>query len=211
MQKICQRCKRSLPLTMFVKNIRQKDGLNTWCKDCANEYRKKYYESNRERLLEKDRERYKKDPEKKRAYARKRREENREILNAKALEYQRNNREKVYERQNAWAKRQRAENPSFAIRHEIRRSMNRFIKGIQRGGKILKHIGCSLDEYKSYMESLFVEGMTWESYGKTWTVDHITPLTSFDLLDEEQLAKAVNFKNTQPLTLSDNVRKGGKK
>jgi hypothetical protein len=51
--------------------------------------------------------------------------------------------------------------------------------------------------------------MSWENYGK-WHIDHIRPLTSFNLSDENQQLKAGHYTNLQPLWASENVRKGAK-
>jgi hypothetical protein len=59
------------------------------------------------------------------------------------------------------------------------------------------------------MESLFLEGMSWDNYGK-WHIDHIRPCSSFDLSDTEQQKICFNYKNLQPLWAEDNLRKGAK-
>ena len=38
--KECKRCHRQLPETEFYKNISAKDGLQSWCKSCINDYDK---------------------------------------------------------------------------------------------------------------------------------------------------------------------------
>jgi len=38
--KKCSRCHRELPESEFYKNISYKDGLQCWCKSCANDYNK---------------------------------------------------------------------------------------------------------------------------------------------------------------------------
>jgi hypothetical protein len=55
--------------------------------------------------------------------------------------------------------------------------------------------------------------MTWDNYGKgkdKWNVDHVKPISSFDLSSEKQFAKACNYSNLQPMWEVDNIRKGGK-
>jgi len=53
--------------------------------------------------------------------------------------------------------------------------------------------------------------MTWDNYGKTgWHVDHIKPLTRFDLTEETEVVKAVHYTNLQPLWAVDNIRKSNK-
>ena len=46
--------------------------------------------------------------------------------------------------------------------------------------------------------------MTWESID----LDHIVPLSSFDLTNPEQLKQATHYTNIQPLLKSDNRAKG---
>jgi hypothetical protein len=36
-------------------------------------------------------------------------------------------------------------------------------------------LGCSIDEFKKYIESLFEDGMTWQNY-PAWHIDHIIPV-----------------------------------
>ena len=48
--------------------------------------------------------------------------------------------------------------------------------------------------------------MTWESID----LDHVRPLSSFDLTDSEQLKEACHYTNIQPLLKSDNRKKGSK-
>lgn len=40
--KICNRCGRELPLSRFSKNKKVKGGYYNQCKDCRNEYQRKY-------------------------------------------------------------------------------------------------------------------------------------------------------------------------
>jgi predicted DNA-binding protein YlxM (UPF0122 family) len=77
----------------------------------------------------------------------------------------------------------------------------------------VKDLGCSVEELKKHLESMFynnaAECMSWDNYGK-WEIDHILPLTSFDLSNKEQQLKACHYTNLQPLWLSDNRRKSDK-
>lgn len=72
-----------------------------------------------------------------------------------------------------------------------------------------KVLGCTIKEYRSYVENLFLPGMSWSNHG-FWHLDHIKPLASFDLTDHEEVKKAFHFSNTQPLWAVDNLKKGAK-
>ncbi len=67
----------------------------------------------------------------------------------------------------------------------------------------IKLLGCSLEELKIYFESKFVTGMSWENHGE-WEIDHIKPLSKFNLENLEELKIACHFTNLQPLWKSDN-------
>lgn len=77
--------------------------------------------------------------------------------------------------------------------------------------KYLKYLGCTPSEWRQWLSVKFSEGMTWETYGKSgWNIDHIIPIASFDLSDEEEVYKAFHYTNTQPLWASENSRKSNK-
>jgi hypothetical protein len=72
-------------------------------------------------------------------------------------------------------------------------------------------LGCTIDELKAHIESLFKPGMTWANWSfRGWHLDHIKPLEFFDLTDPEQLEQACHFTNLQPLWMSENLMKGRK-
>ena len=52
-EKICKRCGQLLPLDSFSKDKKTSDGHCKWCKTCAKEYKKLYYEKNKEKIKEK--------------------------------------------------------------------------------------------------------------------------------------------------------------
>jgi hypothetical protein len=68
-----------------------------------------------------------------------------------------------------------------------------------------------MERLKKHLESLFEEGMTWENWNREgWHIDHIKPLSSFDLRKEEEQRKAMHYTNLQPLWAEENIKKGNK-
>ena len=79
-------------------------------------------------------------------------------------------------------------------------------KGIIREFAHSELIGCDKDELIIHLSNLFDENMNLENYGE-WQLDHIKPIASFNLNDENELKKCFNFKNVQPLWKEDNTIK----
>jgi len=53
LEKICSMCKKNLSLELFKKNKTKKDGLQAQCINCQKEYRKKHYNENRQKYIDK--------------------------------------------------------------------------------------------------------------------------------------------------------------
>lgn len=118
------------------------------------------------------------------------------------------------ERYNTWCrnniKRRKATDPEFRIRFLMR---NRIWMALQRGvakaGNTVELLGCTIPEFKRYIESLWLPGMSWENYGRHgWHLDHIKPCASFDLTDPAQQRACFHYSNVQPLWAKDNLSKG---
>lgn len=207
--KSCERCARVLDLSCFCKNARRKDGLNTWCRECTSEYKRKYRAENAEKISAGLKAHYSRNAEKIKAQERARRAANRDLYNQKALEYQRNNREAVYARQNAWSKEKRKTDIQYKLRHNLRRRLNRALNGNLKPISAVSDLGCTIAELVAHLEKNFRDGMTWANYGSHWHVDHIKPLTAFDLTVAAQAKQACHYSNLQPLIAAENIRKGG--
>lgn len=79
--------------------------------------------------------------------------------------------------------------------------------------KTTEIIGCSIIEYKKHIESQFEDWMSWDNYGNgkdKWNIDHIIPISYFDLTNDDELKKAFNYKNCRPLLSTENFIKSNK-
>lgn len=95
------------------------------------------------------------------------------------------------------------------FRSRVRKAL-RIQKAI-KSKRMLALLGCTLDEFKAHLESLFTEGMSWDLVKSgDIQIDHKTPLRAFDLRDPAQQLVAFNFKNHQPLWKPDNFAKSDK-
>ena len=101
------------------------------------------------------------------------------------------------------------ESPEFRLAQNLR---VRLVMAIRRGrsASAVRDLGCSIEEFKAYLEAKFQPGMTWENYGSAWHIDHIRPLGNYDLSNREILLQLVHYTNLQPLWAADNQKKSNK-
>lgn len=81
--------------------------------------------------------------------------------------------------------------------------------------RTIELLGCSLNDFRIYIESKFEIGMTWGNWGKgkgrtVWHIDHIIPCALFDLKRPDHQKRCFHFSNLQPLWAYDNTLKGAK-
>ena len=184
--KQCPECK-----TLYMAEYYSKNKVD-WQTSKANrideikEYSKEYYALNRDRLLQKDKEYWAKEE----------------------------NRKRRSERYRTYRKEREAIDPQFKLQRIMRNRLHMAIKNQAKTGSAVRDLGCSIEELKLYLEARFHnkpnsnEPMTWNNHTRGgWNIDHIIPLCSFDLSDREQLLKACHHTNLQPLWEKPNASK----
>ncbi len=84
-------------------------------------------------------------------------------------------------------------------------------KKTREGGQfklsMLRYLGCPLADFKTYIAAQFRDGMTWDNWGSVWHLDHIKPLSKFNLLDEQDKNIVLHYSNYQPLLVAENMKK----
>lgn len=106
--------------------------------------------------------------------------------------------------------RRMREDVKYRLSVALRRRLYMAVKGRHRSGTAIDELGCSIEELKQHLEAQFKEGMSWENWGRYgWHIDHIMPLSSFNLTDPAQVKAACHYTNLQPLWAEENLRKHG--
>jgi len=165
-------------------------------KDRMKAYSKAYYEANYEAHRDKMKVYYEANRDKRIAYTKAYRKANRDKVNAQRNK-NRNNRMKT--------------DIQFKLSRVLRRRLYRALHGNYKNGSAVKDLGCTINEFKTHLESKFQSGMTWDNWSfEGWHIDHIKPLASFDLTDRQQLLMACHYTNLQPLWAKDNLIKSDK-
>ncbi len=99
------------------------------------------------------------------------------------------------------------EDDIFRLKHNIKTHIRRQLKEIgckKENIKTISIIGCSLIEFRKYIESKFEPWMNWNNRGLYngqfnygWDLDHIEPISSAS--SKEEILKLNHFTNFQPL------------
>lgn len=138
--------------------------------------------------------------------------EEKEVQNAKRKENNKKRRqtEEARAAKQKWKKDKLATDPIYKLEQNYREYIRRGFKlqNLKKSEKFIELTGCTIDELRIHIESQFAPGMTWVNYGLTgWHLDHIIPISSFNLNDIEEQKKAFGWQNLQPLWWYDNLRK----
>ncbi len=166
-----------------------------------------------------------KDLEARRLYLRNWRERNRDNINRVQREYRARNLEDVRlrSRESAYKRywedeevRQRVITNSKVqgskklqtvkgrLEHNLRSRLYQAVRKSYKSGSAVSDLGCSIDEFKLYIENQFDGGMTWDNYGKVWELDHVQPLVTFDLSNRMEFLEACHWLNIRPMTVGEN-------
>jgi hypothetical protein len=73
----------------------------------------------------------------------------------------------------------------------------------------IEYLGCSSPEYLQWLTT-YNEIYTLENRGKEWHIDHVIPLSHFNLENIEEQLIAFNWRNTMPLSAKENLSKNNK-
>jgi hypothetical protein len=102
---------------------------------------------------------------------------------------------------------------NFRLSETLRSRTRSALIGKEKSAPTLALIGVpSWDFLRNWIEDQFEPWMTWENWGvyvpggpRTWQIDHIRPLCTFDLTDPRQQRAACNFTNLRPLDAKENL------
>lgn len=188
------------------------------------EYKKSYFEKNKENIRLQDRKRYQRDKEKRLKLCK--------AVYKKALianpnkhnEYYQKNKQRIQERrkelkaadpekyrkkEREYAKNRRNIDPYYAMKMSLRTRITKIfsLHNVKKRTSTTKLLGVDFSIVKKHLEKQFTKGISWDNYGK-WHIDHITPLASAKT--PEELIGLCHYTNLQPLWAAANIAKKDK-
>lgn len=217
-KKRCYKCKKAKSVNDFYKCIGSSDGLQYKCKSCVkeyynknkskiNEYKKHYRKNNKEKIAEGKKRYYsiKDNMDQKKKHDAEYYEKNRDtILNRMSM-----NKDKILK----YVNRRRASDINFRLAQYLRNRVRTALKNNQKSGSAVADLGCSIENLKEHIERQFVDGMSWDNWGKNrgcWSIDHIIPLSRPNLSNRKEFLKVAHYTNLRPMWHIDNIKKSDK-
>lgn len=206
--KKCNHCKIEKEFDEFCKNKNEKDGVDKRCKYCSKVFSKKYIEKEKEipifkickicSLSKNNIDFHKKSSSKDGLY---------DICKVcrKPITKKYHSNPLVRERINNQRKNKYKTDLNYKLSCILR---SRFLIAINKNYKkssIFDILGISIEGFKKHISSLFMGNMSWDNYGLLWELDHINPISSFNLKEKDEQIKCFNYKNYQPLYITTNI------
>jgi hypothetical protein len=234
MSKICKKCNTEKLLTDFYYNKRTNKYFNS-CISCEKVRSQLHYQNNKERhqarnkqWVEENKERHRqlvknnrhKYSEYDKQYAKKYHKLNKHFQNLQNKKWREDNPDYYRDKRNnnidffreyarLYQNYKRKTDPQYRLKKSIQASLHFNLKkyNTEKIDTTVNYLGCKTSDYVVYIENLFFPEMNWENYGDIWEIDHILPISRFDFNIEEEIYKAFNYTNTQPLFKTTEIAK----
>lgn len=216
----CRKCERDLHEDCFYKSLKYR------CKECHKSLCKKYVFENTEKRVAYKKEYYtsviiNRRSERKKLKPLKPPGRPKIILSEDELIEKKKHRKKVAKawaqanrhKLNSYIKKKELESPEYKLERRVRASLIIRLKrhNSQKCTKTWDLIGCTISQLMHHIELQFTPGMTWENHSRDgWHIDHIIPVSHFDMSDQEQQKQCFHYSNLQPLWAADNLKKRDK-
>lgn len=221
--KLCKKCQIEKDINLFQKDGSKKGGYRNSCKECQKRYHKEYYEINKEIINEKNKNWKCVNADavsimSKNYYAKNKEEiiykgkiwlkDNKEKVRETKRNWYKENKETILNKKRLYIKNRKQIDPLYHLQMTIRSLIKTsFRKKDFNKPRTLSILGCTYEEFKIYIESQFINDMTWENYGE-WHLDHKIPVSW--ATSEEELYKLNHYTNFQPMWAFDNMSKSNR-
>jgi hypothetical protein len=196
-EQICDKCELNYPISNFRKY--SATSLKKTCKKCVNEYdklrkknlRKKKYETflvtcemcQEEKTLQK--------------FAKLKKNYKKHICLTCYPNF-------LSEQKNEWCKKEHNSNMNYRIKKSLAARLRTVL---HKTDSTMNYIGCNIQYLREWFEYNFTTEMNWENYASYWSIDHIIPVSKFDLTVEDEKLKCWNWSNMMPVSIKFNSSK----
>lgn len=195
----CNECNSILPLSLFIKNRKI-------CIDCNNKKRRTKYKNDEEHRIATIQKAM--AFKQKKIFERKIKKEEEIGIDNKQCKYCNNIKYKSCFRYNRLkCKDCERDEPLDKLKRVIR---SRIISALKNKNKhTIEYLGCNIPDYLKWLLNNN-SNYNLDNRGCEWHIDHVIPLSKFNLNNEQEQLVAFNWRNTMPLSCQENLKKNNK-
>lgn len=115
-------------------------------------------------------------------------------------EYNIKNKQKQKEYNTQYKKDRYHNDPLWKLQFLLRSRFNNALRTFEgeKFTSVINLVGCSIKECRLYIENQFLPVFNWGNWGEIWEIDHIIPISKFDLTDLEQQKQCFHYTNLKP-------------
>ena len=177
------------------------------CYECKRNLNKKFYNLHTETIIKINKNSYNNHKDSRLKNSKDWAENNRIRSNEIKNNWKINHREQHLQQARNYANNKRKD-PYKRISMNMSKAIWNCLKHNKNNTTWLKFVDFTLNDLIKHLENKFTAEMTWENYGTYWHVDHVKPLSWFDL--ETQFNDAWALSNLQPLEATKNLSKNNR-
>ena len=207
--KICSTCGKLFHYSQFFKDRNSTGGVSPICPNCHNINKQNYRKNNKERVSEYRKQYYNKNKEYLLSYSVNLRKRPDQIIKRKEWTKQYILKPEVRERRRELDRYRNKYNSKHRVSKHFRQNLAHSLSESKNGRHWESLVGYTLTELMEHLEFKFQPGMTWDNYGTYWVIDHIVPIKAFHYTKTSDIdfINCWSLENLQPLEKTLNSQK----
>jgi hypothetical protein len=100
------------------------------------------------------------------------------------------------------------DDPKEKFKRYVRTRIYNCLK-VHKARSHIEYLGSSTNDYLDWIMT-YNSDYNLDNYGPVWHIDHVIALSQFDLSNEEEQMLAFNWRNTMPLSATENLKKNNR-
>ena len=200
--KKCTKCSVEKPLNDFYDGPKRKDGTRkkiSTCKKCTLIRNIKWINENKERYIQYQKQRRIEKKDEIKQWHKEHYQKNKDKYRKQQKRYYEANKSRHRKWMNEWEKKKYSTDPIFKTRKVLKDQTRKL--GDHKCDSTINLVGCSPKEFWEMNGSPYIEEL------KNLHIDHIIPISWFDLTNKDHIKVAYHHTNLQYLTEDDNRAK----
>lgn len=117
-----------------------------------------------------------------------------------------NNKDKIRDYERERVRTKRVEDIQYKLCSDVCGRTRTMLKTTQ-SNKHNNLVGCTPATLKKWLQFQFSKCMNWDNYGEYWEIDHVVPLSIFNMVHKSQQVLACNWTNMRPIQVEVNKLK----